>query len=169
MMKRVAATLKEDSDLLRLEEEAEEQVSEVKAGDEKVKQTLDQLIDFLLLNMAGTPPREGAGKLPATTSGRRAWLQDAGQRRCSVPLPPHKGQAAEYPVLFSQPASSSIRLRPNQPREISIKSMPSNHWQALGQFIVKQRSDCHGGQRKEGKAGRPRQAHPSFHRAWRIR
>jgi hypothetical protein len=41
MMKRIAATLKEDPDLLRLEEEAEEQVSELKAGDEKVKQTLD--------------------------------------------------------------------------------------------------------------------------------
>jgi hypothetical protein len=40
MMKRIAATLKEDPDLLRLEEEAEEQVSELKAGDEKVKQTL---------------------------------------------------------------------------------------------------------------------------------
>jgi hypothetical protein len=45
MIKRIVASLKNDSDLLRLEEEAEEQVSELKAGDEKVKQTLDQLIE----------------------------------------------------------------------------------------------------------------------------
>ncbi len=43
--KRIVATLKDDPDLVRLEEEAEEAVSELSAGDEKVKQTLDQLID----------------------------------------------------------------------------------------------------------------------------
>ena len=43
--KRIVATLKHDPDLLRFEEEAEEAVSELSAGDEKVKQTLDQLID----------------------------------------------------------------------------------------------------------------------------
>src|SRR5665213_1798130 len=43
--KRIIATLKDDPDLVRLEEEAEEAVSELSAGDEKVKQTLDQLID----------------------------------------------------------------------------------------------------------------------------
>jgi hypothetical protein len=36
---------KNDPDLIRLEEEAEEAVSELSAGDEKVKQTLDQLIE----------------------------------------------------------------------------------------------------------------------------
>src|SRR3984893_6132406 len=43
--RRIIATLKGDPDLVRLEEEAEEAVSELSAGDEKVKQTLDQLID----------------------------------------------------------------------------------------------------------------------------
>lgn len=43
--KRIVATLKNDLDLVRLEKEAEEAVSELSAGDEKVKQTLDQLID----------------------------------------------------------------------------------------------------------------------------
>src|SRR5262249_16538933 len=36
----------------------------------------------------------------------------------------------------SQPAWSSIRLRPNYPREISIKSLPSTHWPAVAQLIV---------------------------------
>jgi len=39
------ATLKDDPDLLRLEQEAEEAISELSAGDEKVKQTLGQLIE----------------------------------------------------------------------------------------------------------------------------
>ena len=45
LTKRIVATLKEDPDLVRLEQEAEEAVSELSAGDEKVKQTLDQLIN----------------------------------------------------------------------------------------------------------------------------
>ncbi len=49
-------------------------------------------------------------------------------------LPPETGQAADYPVLISQPASSIIRLRPNLPREIGIKSIPSGHWAAIAQF-----------------------------------
>ena len=43
--KRLVSTLKGDPDLERLEQEAEEEVSDLKAGDEKVKHTLDQLID----------------------------------------------------------------------------------------------------------------------------
>jgi hypothetical protein len=51
-------------------------------------------------------------------------------------LPPHVGQASDYPVLTSQPAASIIRLRPNQPREIAIKSILSAHWAAISQFTV---------------------------------
>ena len=57
--KRIVATLKDDPDLVRLEEEAEEAVSELSAGDEKVKQTLDQLIE--LAPRQGPRLRQGAG------------------------------------------------------------------------------------------------------------
>src|SRR5438552_7220779 len=42
---RVVATLKGDPDLRRLEEEAEEEISSLAAGDEAVKAALDQLIE----------------------------------------------------------------------------------------------------------------------------
>jgi hypothetical protein len=49
-------------------------------------------------------------------------------------LPPDSGQAADYPVLSS--GSVNVRLRPNQPRDISVKSIPSSHWAAVSQFNV---------------------------------
>jgi hypothetical protein len=133
MMKRIIATLKEDPDLLRMEEEAEEQVSELKAGDEKVKQTLDQLIDSH--HEHGWHIAEGAGT-SGDNQGDELGFKTVVQGGVVSLLPPDKGQAAEYPVLVSQPASSSIRLRPNCPREIGIKSLPSNHWPAVSLFNV---------------------------------
>ena len=133
MVKRIVATLKNDPDLLRLEEEAEEQVAELKAGDEKVKQTLDQLIDAH--HDFGWHITEGAG-ISGDTQGDELGFKTSIKGGVVCLLPPDHGQTAEYPVLFSQPAASNIRLRPNQEREISIKSLPSNHWPAVAQFNV---------------------------------
>jgi hypothetical protein len=133
IIKRVVASLKNDLDLLRLEEEAEEQVSELKAGDEKVKQTLDQLIDSH--HEHGWHLTEGAGA-PGDNQGDELGFKTVVKGSVVSLVPPNNEQAADYPVLFSQPAWSSIRLRPNQAREISIKSIPSNHWPAVAQFNV---------------------------------
>jgi hypothetical protein len=133
IIKRIVATLKNDPDLLRLEEEAEELVSELKAGDEKVKQTLDQLIDAH--HDHGWHTAEGAGT-SGDNQGDELGFKMVTKGGVVSLLPPDEGQASDYPVLFSQPASSSIRLRPNQAREISIKSIPSNHWQAVALFNV---------------------------------
>jgi hypothetical protein len=134
MTKRIVATLKSDPDLLRLEEEAEEQVSELKAGDEKVKQTLDLLIESH--HEHGWHLTEGAGA-PGENQGDELGFKTIMKGGVVSLLPPDKGQAGDYPVLLSQPASSNIRLRPNQEREISVKSMPSNHWPALAHFAVR--------------------------------
>jgi hypothetical protein len=133
MIKRVVASLKNDPDLLRLEEEAEEQVSELKAGDEKVKQTLDQLIDSH--HEHGWHVTEGAGA-SGDNQGDELGFKIVVKGSVVSLVPPDKGKAADYPVLFSQPASSSIRLRPNQAREISIKSIPSSHWPAVALFNI---------------------------------
>jgi hypothetical protein len=135
ILRRIVATLKHDPDLIRLEEEAEEAVSELSAGDEKVKQTLDQLIDAH--HDKGHAFAQGAG----SSAGDSQNTDDLGFKTITkngvvTLLPPDTGQAADYPVLMSQPASSIIRLRPNQPREIGIKSIPSEHWGALAQFNV---------------------------------
>ena len=133
LVKRIVATLKNDPDLLRLEEEAEQQVSELKAGDEKVKQALDQLIESH--HEHGWHFTEGAGA-SGETQGDDLGFKTVTKDGVVSLLPPDKGQAADYPVLFSQPTSSSVRLRPNQAREISIKTLPSNHWRALAQFTA---------------------------------
>jgi hypothetical protein len=134
MTKRIVSTLKNDPDLVRLEEEAEEAVSELKAGDEKVKQTLDQLIDFH--HDMGHDFAEGAGNSGDGQGGDELGFKTVLNDGVVTLLPPDKGQVADYPVLVSQPASSNIRLRPNHEREISIKSIPSGHWPAIAQFNV---------------------------------
>ena len=75
--KRIIATLKDDPDLLRLEEEAEEAVSELSAGDEKVKQTLDQLIE--LAPRQGPRLRRRRRRRSGDSKQRRARLQDGEQ------------------------------------------------------------------------------------------
>lgn len=137
--KRVVATLKDDPDLDRLEQEAEEEVSELRAGDEKVKHTLDQLIDSH--HEQGLHVSEGAGVEGADDPDDNLGIKTVTRNGVVSLLPPNQGTAADYPVLVSQPGSSFIRLRPNQEREVSIKSMPSNAWPALAELHVESDSD----------------------------
>ncbi|WP_368506921.1 hypothetical protein [Bradyrhizobium lupini] len=132
--KRVVATLKGDPDLIRLEQEAEEAVSELSAGDEKVKQTLDQLIESH--HDKGHSFVEGIGSAGDTHGGDELGFKTVVKGGVVTLLPPDVGQASDYPVLTSQPAASIIRLRPNVSREIAIKSIPSGHWAAIQQFTV---------------------------------
>jgi hypothetical protein len=132
--KRIIATLKDDPDLVRLEQEAEEAVSELSAGDEKVKQTLDQLIDAH--HDKGHSFVEGLGSAGDTNTGDELGFKTVNKGGVVTLLPPDVGQGADYPVLTSQPAASIIRLRPNTLREIAIKSIPSGHWAAISQFVV---------------------------------
>jgi hypothetical protein len=132
--KRIVATLKSDPDLEKLELEAEEAVSELSAGDEKVKQTLDQLIDSH--HDKGHSFVEGIGSAGDTHNGDELGFKTVVKGGVVTLLPPNVGVAAEYPVLTSQPAASIIRLKPNLAREIAIKSSPSGHWAALSQIVV---------------------------------
>jgi hypothetical protein len=132
--KRIVATLKGDPDLVRLEQEAEEAVSELSAGDEKVKQTLDQLIESH--HDKGHAFVEGIGVAGDTQGGDELGFKKVEKGGVVTLLPPDVGTASDYPVLTSQPAASIIRLRPNIPREIAIKSIPSGHWAAISQFTV---------------------------------
>jgi hypothetical protein len=130
--KRIVATLKNDPDLIRLEEEAEEAVSELSAGDEKVKQTLDQLIDSH--HDHGHDFAEGQGSAGDTKDSDELGFKTVVKDGVVTLLPPDTGMAADYPVLSS--GSANVRLRPNQPRDISVKSIPSGHWPAVAQFNV---------------------------------
>jgi len=130
--KRIVATLKNDPDLIRLEEEAEEAVSELSAGDEKVKQTLDQLIESH--HDHGHDFAEGVGSAGDTQNSDELGFKTVVKDGIVTLLPPDTGIAADYPVLSS--GSTNVRLRPNQAREISVKAIPSGHWPAVAQFNV---------------------------------
>lgn len=130
--KRIVATLKNDPDLIRLEEEAEEAVSELSAGDEKVKQTLDQLIESH--HDRGHDFAEGVGSAGDAQNSDELGFKTVVKDGVVTLLPPDTGVAAGYPVLSS--GSANVRLRPNQAREISVKAIPSGHWPAVAQFNV---------------------------------
>lgn len=141
IIRRVVATLKNEPELIRLEEEAEEQISALEAGDEKVKNTLDQLIDAH--HDASLRVAEGSGMAGDSRGEDNLGLKTVTQDGVVSLLPPDRGSAADYPVLQSQPASSTVRLRPNQPREISINTMPSNAWAGLASFTVERDTGVH--------------------------
>lgn len=131
---RILATLRDDPDLVRLEEEAEEAVSELEAGDEKVKQTLDQLIDAH--HEHGGQFSDGTGIPSTDQGGENLGIKTVVKDGVVSLLPPDHGAPADYPVLISQPANTTVRLRPDQPREISLRAMPSNAWAALADLMV---------------------------------
>jgi hypothetical protein len=133
IVRRIVATLKDDPDLIRLEEEAEEQVSELEAGDEKVKQTLDQLIEAH--HEHGVSYAEGLG-----TGGERQGevlnLNTVNKDGVVSLLPPDKGVPADYPVLVSQPSATSVRVRPREVKSVVVRAMPSSAWPALAEIVV---------------------------------
>ena len=137
--RRLVATLKNDPDLARLEEEAEEQVSELKAGDEKVRNTLDQLIESHH-NFAGHTAL-GKGASGAAEKGDDLGLKTKVEGGVVILQQGDRGSPADYPVLISQPAGNSIRVRPNERRLVTITSQPSNAWSAIASLVIEQSED----------------------------
>ncbi len=127
---RLVSLLKRDPDLERLEEEAEEELSQLQASDEAVNQALDQLIE---------DHNPLAGR---STEGK----DDSGQHRGAVPtsggqpapvtvvVKGVEGEIAGGPVLVGRNAPKTLRLRPNQPKQIVLSSEPSDAWSSLAKI-----------------------------------
>lgn len=125
---RMVATLKNDPDLRKLEEEAEAEVGQLEAGDHKVKEALDTLIEAHHQHADHVIPGTGGeggdlGNDPAfgvakPTSGDVVSLKH-----------PTEGEQAEYPVLKAD--ATSLWLKPNEERTLAITSEPANAWPAL--------------------------------------
>lgn len=127
---RLTSTLKGDPDLQKLEEEAEAEVAELEAGDQKVKEALDTLIEA----------HHQYADHVATGSGLEPGTQDANALLGAAPpvpeslvslLDPEQGQASDYPVLVSTPDTTSLWLKPGVERSLAITSQPPNAWPAL--------------------------------------
>jgi len=122
---RVIATLKGDPDLIRLEAEAEEEIYELKSGDEVVKRALDKLID----------EHHNMSKRIAEGSSEVGEKTDAGYygtintKRDVVMKGDSKiGIEGEEPLLIISPEGFTIRLKPNESRKLILRSVPNYEW-----------------------------------------
>jgi hypothetical protein len=131
---RVIATLKGDPDLRRLEEEAEDEISSLEAGDESVKAALDQLIDQH--HDSGTRTKQGVMQ-----AGGETQLQSgSGPITKSQPVviegDQALGVAATDPVLQIRPDITTLRLKPNDARAWTILPRPEGAWKELETLAI---------------------------------
>jgi hypothetical protein len=126
---RVVATLKGDPDLRRLEEEAEEEISSLQAGDEAVKAALDQLIEEhhdAALHIDHGRTQAGDASRKEGAPGSLVQAQDA-----VTVADPSAGPAGSEPVLTVRPDLATLRLKPNDVRRFQIYPQPESAWKAL--------------------------------------
>lgn len=121
IVNRMVKTLKDDPELEELEQEAEEELSQLQAGDEAVQHALDQLIethfDF------GDHSAVGAQTAGGHSAGAPA---SAGTSQATdVVSLAEKGEPATEPVLYSE-APETIRFRPEDgQRAIRVEILPA--------------------------------------------
>jgi hypothetical protein len=132
ILARVVATLKGDPELLRLEREAEEKVSELQAGDEKVREALDQLIDEH--HDRGLRVIEGSGTAGGNEAAGDPGIRIIKRGNVVTLIRTGKGEHASFPALVSRPGS--VQLAPNKPKHVIVTSKPVDAWAALGTLIV---------------------------------
>jgi hypothetical protein len=126
---RVLATLKGDPDLRRLEEEAEDDISSLQAGDEAVKAALDQLIEAhhdAASHASHGRTQAGDASRDEGTGGTLLQTQDivvAGDSSIGV--------NSSGPVLNIAPDIATIRLKPNDVRRCLIYPKPESAWKSL--------------------------------------
>src|SRR6266545_7924718 len=126
---RVIATLKGDPDLRRLEEEAEDEISSLQAGDEAVKAALDQLIE----EHHDAASHAGHGHIQAGDASRKEGAAGSLIQTENVVIAADAsvGTAASEPVLQLRPDIATVRLKPNDVRRFTICSKPEPDWKAL--------------------------------------
>ena len=131
---RVVATLKGDPDLRRLEEEAEDDISSLQAGDEAVKAALDQLIEAH--HDAASHVDHGhtqAGQASRDESAPGSLIQS---RAVVIAADSSVGVSATEPVLQLLPDAATIRLKPNDKRRYAIYAKPEAAWKDLESHVV---------------------------------
>jgi hypothetical protein len=129
---RLMATLKKDPDLERLEEDAEREISELRTGDEAVKQALDQLIEahHAHADRVHTGHEQpGPGGTPGMGFGRD-------KPNVVVVEPQDVGTPTSGPYLVASPAAAVIRLHPSEPTHLTVTTAPPTAWKELGPLQV---------------------------------
>lgn len=131
---RVLATLKGDPDLRRLEEEAEDDIASLQAGDEMVKAALDQLIEAhheSASRVGHGHEQPGDATRRDGSGGRLIQTQDV-VIESDLPV----GSSATDPVLQIRPDVATIRLKPNDERQFLLYPRPEAAWRTLQSISV---------------------------------
>jgi hypothetical protein len=123
---RVISTLKGDPDLIRLEAEAEDEISSLQAGDEVVKAALDQLIQEhhdMASHVEHGHVQPGEASRQVGPDGKLLQSQDV-----VVPGDSTLGASASGPFLAMRPDVATIRLKPKETRKVTFGSKPEADW-----------------------------------------
>jgi len=131
---RVVATLKGDPDLRRLEEEAEDDVSSLQAGDEAVKAALDQLIEAHHDSAAHTHHGHAQIGAESRQEGEPGALSQT--ENVVVYGESDLGTPSTEPVLNIRPDVATIRLKPNETRRVTISSTPDVSWKLVETVVA---------------------------------
>jgi hypothetical protein len=131
---RVLATLKGDPDLRRLEEEAEDDISSLQAGDEAVKAALDQLIEAH--HDAATHLTHGHVEPGEATRGDAPDGPLIQSRSAVIEADTSIGTTGSDPVLGIRPDVATIRLKPHEPRRYLVFTKPESAWKSLESMAV---------------------------------
>jgi len=126
---RLVATLKDDPEIQKFEDEAEAEVARLEAGDEKVKEALDTLIEAH--HHYGERSAAGPGGADAGSESADDVLGAGKEITEKLVSLLTSGPASDYPVLVPVPNVSSLSLRPDEERAIAITARPANAWPAL--------------------------------------
>lgn len=124
---RLVATLQGDPDLAELEEEAEDELSQLQAGDAVVQNALDELIehhfDF------GDHETGGAD----TSGGKQGQFYgpDGKPVDVNVVVFGENGSPVAGPVLVSDHAASTFRVVPNLKAKMLVTTLPKGDWSKL--------------------------------------
>ncbi len=131
---RLIATLKGDPDLRRIEEEAEDEISSLQAGDEAVKAALDQLIESHHDAAAHSAHGRTEGGDATRVEGIGGTLTQT--QEIIVQEEPSVGVAASEPVLLLRPDLVTIRLKPDEARRCLVYPKPESTWKSLETMAV---------------------------------
>jgi hypothetical protein len=135
ILDRIVATLKKDPDLKRLQVEAEQQISELNAGDEVVRGKLDELIDA---HHTGAT-HSTVGDFQAGPNAAPTAYSLGKNKRQDVVVDAHAGvgEAASLPILVAQPPSPAMRLRALVERTVQVTAFPEGEWADIETFEVR--------------------------------
>lgn len=129
---RLVATLRKDPDLERLEEDAEREITELRAGDEAVKQALDQLIEAHHSEAERAQP----GDDHPGPGGQRGQGFGPNKKHLVVMEPHMPGYPTTGPYIVGTPSSSTLRLHPGEPISLRLSTEPEEKGADLGPLHV---------------------------------